>query len=175
MLLDISGKKAISTAPVSATSSSSRSNRLNWHPSQDASLNTPIRGFRPFLELTKSSHPMPHLRIGEHRTVLADEIGAHLAMAAESYRALHVAFHREINLIVGESSRFQLPDHETHHDLRTASHHCSSLGPQRCRPKKLGHYAYPATPARSTHIDRGQNLRIRQSAPSLELLGEQQF
>src|ERR1035438_6438337 len=43
MLLDISGKKAMSTAPASATSSSSRSSRLNWQPSQDANLKTPMR------------------------------------------------------------------------------------------------------------------------------------
>ena len=42
--LDASAKWAISTAPATASSSSSQSSRLSWQPSQEANLNTPSLG-----------------------------------------------------------------------------------------------------------------------------------
>src|SRR5579864_7708803 len=133
MLLDISGKNAMSTAPASATSSSSQSSRLNWHPSHDANLNTPMRGFEflvAFLELTMASHPAAQLRVTEHRSVLAQEVRAHLAVPAEAHRALHVEFHGQENLFVRYGPPAELPHDKAHHDLRAAGHRDGPIRPQ---------------------------------------------
>src|SRR5208283_1745750 len=117
-----SGKYAISTAPTTASSSSSASSRLSWQPSQDANLKTAIFGLVFFiLELILIQH-WTNLLVGKHRSVLANEMRAVLAVAAEANRALHVSFHGEVNLAAPEAVRFQVAGHKSHHDFGSAEH-----------------------------------------------------
>src|SRR6478672_6968154 len=110
---DASGKLAISTAPASASSSSSQSSRLNWQPSQDENFQTASFGLR-VAAISNLSLPEPFFdcRIGEYGSVLADEERPKLAMAAQPDGALHVALHRDKDAFVGNPAALEFADSE---------------------------------------------------------------
>ena len=66
---------------------------------------------------------IPPARKWKHGPVLADEMRAELAVAAESHRAAHVAFDRDEDPLRRHFARQRLEHDKPHHDLRPAGHH----------------------------------------------------
>src|SRR5579872_1108068 len=137
MAREASGKYAISTAPSTASNSSSASSRLSWQPSQDANLKTATLGFAFglgfFLELIFIQQRSNSL-VRKHGSVFADEIWAILAMSTETDAALHVAFHGNVNVFSFEPLHLQFACHKPHHDLGTTNHRD---GARRLKPRIL--------------------------------------
>src|SRR5271167_968164 len=96
----------MSTAAAMSSSSSSASSRVSWQPSQEANLKTAILSLGLLLELIFLQQ-RPHLVIGKDRSVFANEVRSVLAMAAEADSALHVPFHRKIDIRPGQPLGFQ--------------------------------------------------------------------
>src|SRR5579871_42483 len=142
----------MSTAPATASSSSSASSRLSWHPSQEANLNTPMRGLCFSLELIFLQQ-RPDAVIGKNRTVFADEVRPVLAVAAEADGALHIAFHGKINLLAPHTVRLQVARHEAHHDFGAASESYRTRWLQPRLPEQRGHDADMSAPAHSAVVD----------------------
>src|SRR6478672_7806004 len=113
---DASGKLAISTAPATASKSSSQSSRLNWQPSNDENFQTASFGLRLAVIsclIVRGSirraldvafdEPVLDRGIAEHRPILADEERSELAVPTVADGAFHVALHRDEDLIVGHA------------------------------------------------------------------------
>src|SRR5690606_5110315 len=76
-----SAKRSMRTASASASSSSSRFSTESWHPSQEANFQTASVGLfrlRAISHLTDVDEG-PEPLVGEHRSVLAHEVGDELA------------------------------------------------------------------------------------------------
>ena len=94
------GSRRSRSGPASETSSSSKSSRVSWQPSQEANFQTASFGLRArsaHSSRTPSSVPIRADR--EDRAVLADERWAELAVAAVADRALHVALERDVDAV----------------------------------------------------------------------------
>src|SRR6266478_5251177 len=91
---EASAKLAISTALVSASSSSSQSSRLNWQPSQEANFRTASLGLWAvsMLELSYREKVL-YAAVAKNWALLADESGTKLTVSAKTNGALHIAFH----------------------------------------------------------------------------------
>src|SRR5579871_507591 len=164
-----SGKRAISTAPATPSSSSSASSRLSWQPSQEANLKTAIRGLVP-LELMFSQQTSQPL-ITENRAVLADEVWPILAVAAQTDGTLHVPFHRQVN-IAGEHAAvlLEFSNHVAHHDFGTADESHCFIRMHTQVAEQRGHHTDAAAPVHATIIDGGEDLSIRRSPPRCQFL-----
>src|SRR5208282_1424945 len=165
-----SGKYAISTAPTTASNSSSASSRLSWQPSQDGNLKTAILGLPFFFSELILVHHRADLLVGKHRSVLADEMRAVLAVAAEADRTLHVSFHGEVNLTAAEAVTCQVAGHKAHHDLGPAEH---GHGLRRTEPRVLEqsrHHADVVAPAQAAIVHRDEHLRVALARPRCQLL-----
>src|SRR5215475_11283440 len=107
---------------ATASSSSSQSSRLSWHPSHEANFQT-----ASFLRLRAISNlpfakPWPDAVESKDRPVLANESRAEQAVPAKSGRAFHVALHRNENVLFGDSPLPKFDYGESHHHLRAADH-----------------------------------------------------
>ncbi len=103
-------------------------------------------------------------RVRKHRTVLADEGGAVLAVAAEPDGALHVALHGEVDVGIVDAAPLQRLDRVAHHDLRPAEH---GGGVERVEAHPLqetGHDAHVAAPPGSRAVHRHVHLHRRPPA-----------
>lgn len=76
--------------------------------------------------LTKAAIDLPHSEdvgdavVAHHRTLLADELGAELAAAAQADAAFHAALQRDVSTFEGQPGRLQRLDGEAHHHFRSA-------------------------------------------------------
>src|SRR5689334_6855121 len=94
----------MSTAPATASSSSSQSSRLNWQPSQDENFQAASLGFRcGRISHLPLAEPRLDRTVAEHRPILAHKQRAKLAVPAEADAAFHIALHRNIDVIVGHA------------------------------------------------------------------------
>src|ERR1035437_4147879 len=165
----------MSTAPTIPSNSSSASIKLNWHPSQEANLNTAIFGFDFALGFCFVLELMflqqrPELLVGENRPILTNEVGPVLAVPAESDATLHVSFHGEKDVRAGEAMGFEFAGDKTHHDLRPADH---GRGTRWLEPgvlEKRGHHADVAAPCQTSVVDGNQNLSVALAGPGSQFL-----
>src|SRR5271169_5466342 len=120
----------MSTARATPRRWSSASRRLSWQPSQEANLKTAMRGLQRALEFIFFEQA-PYAAVGEDGAVLADEVGAVLAVAAESDGAFHVAFHGEVDVAGRDAPVLgELGDDVAHHDFGSADQDDGAAGMQ---------------------------------------------
>src|SRR5208283_1315687 len=112
--------------------------------------------------------------VAENWPILADEVWSILAMATKPDGALHVPFHRQVDIVTAETLHFQFPCDEAHHDLRTADH-CDRTGRlQSAVLEQRRDYADVAPPAQATIVDRDQYLSLAVASPCPQFLAIQQ-
>src|SRR5580698_9824119 len=90
----------MSIAPATASSSSSQSSSESWQPSQEANFQTASRGRRgAAISDLPYGHDVGDTVVTHDRAILAHEIRSELAMTAKADGTLHVAFHRQVDVI----------------------------------------------------------------------------
>src|ERR1039457_1432915 len=167
---EASGKFAISTAPATASSSSSQSSRLNWHPSHEENFQTASLGLRNAISDLRLAKNGRDAGQREYRAVLADKGGTVLAMAAKADAAFHVAFRRQINALRRHAALQQLHHGKAHHDLGPAKH-CQGVGRiERRATDHGGHHTDIAAPGAGGAIDRHLNFQVKLAAPAFQLV-----
>src|SRR5215831_1311160 len=117
----------------------------------------------------------PDSRIREYRPILADKVRAPLTMTAKADGALHVALHREMQVIPRDPTCLQFASHETHHHLRPANHGDGMFGQEPKVAKQGRHDADVTPPTHASVIYGYQDLRVRMPAPCGQFLPEQQI
>src|ERR1035437_1090116 len=97
MAREASGKFAISTAPATASSSSSQSSRLNWQPSHEENFQTASLGLRNAISDLRLAKNGRDAGQREHRAVLAKKRWARLGKAAKGHAPFPFAPPRKKN------------------------------------------------------------------------------
>ena len=113
----------------------------------------------------------PYAVVGEDGAVLADEVGAVLAVAAESDGAFHVAFHGEVDVAGRDAAVLrELGDDVAHHDFGSADQDDGAAGMQAEVAEERGDDADAAAPVDAAVIDGGEHLAVGGVGPGGEFL-----
>src|SRR6266699_3538955 len=155
---EASRKLAISISPATASSSSSQSSRLNWHPSQDANFQTASLGFCSRLSRLISYLPF-------HQQVLHPAV---LEVPAQANGALHVALHRNVDLFRSQAVFLQFRHRVAHHDLRAADQRQCILRLKGRPAYELRDDADAAAPGVVGAINRDIHIEVQARPPAFE-------
>ena len=166
----------MSTAPATASSSSSQSSRDSWQPSQEENFQTASLGLRAGAAMSDLPHAedRAELLVGEHRAVAADEGRAELAVAAEADGAFHVALHRDVHR--ARSARPRRRARRSEKRIITSGPQTRATvcaGSKAARGMSVGHHADVAVPVAAGMIDRDGEIDVEPPPPALELVLEE--